>query len=689
MMFLFRSADFQQKKHLSSSAICYYISKFKHSLQELNLQECYWLKGDALSTALQKCRKLTSLNVMGCSVTKEALCSVLKQNGNLKTLAWSIYSPSDLYLPPRRVSRETFRELLETFCNGLATAFTGLDQLTIRFPVIFRKFKIYLDFGMPVICSKLCLKRFVLQWFDVADKAIQCVKIVIEGSGFQFPQTELTTFFSNSTPFNHHLTSLQAMSLKTAGSETLRTFVLPNFISKLSDNCDEHIKKLATKSTIVNMDLGVLGLQEPDRLMSILSAQQSLRYLNLTGMDITGHMLQVIATSSPKLEFLNLRDCRECLTPIKGLETLALCCTNLAHLNLKGVHYGQDCGERLNNVMEIISKFTSLVSLSLCNCVLGSNGTNKTSEQSLDEDLHKRKRKSLRGCQSSEKIATSSASTSAADDLQTPCDELSCVRTFDYLTQACSKITEFELIRSASQGINFVKGYYELRNRLRVGVRFQAEECIGICHTIRSSYDTLLSIANWKSLQRLTLAAPLMQGSLECLVTIARNCPNLQFLSLATLSNLNHSGNVALLQEALSCCHQLRDLRLEQPYLKITESFVLSLGESKHLERVCIIAREGPMKIDSPVVISLFKKCHELFYFQVLCDISSKDSKMMMASVEKRFVEVRPGLIVSVVPFCQASIPNTCQVEIVKTVPVVHLKELFLFGTSVATSVPT
>ncbi|KAL9964542.1 hypothetical protein ACROYT_G028197 [Oculina patagonica] len=404
-------------------------------------------------------------------------------------------------------------------------------------------------------------------------------------------------------------------------------------------------------------------------------------------MDITGHMLQVIATSSPNLKFLNLRDCRECIKPIQGLESLALCCTNLAHLNLKGVHYGQDSRERLNSVMEIISKFTSLVSLSLCNCVLGSTSKNKTSKRAADENLRKRNKrvchgKSLRGCQSSEKLAASPASTSAVDDLQTPCDELSTVGTFDYLTQACSQMTEFELIRSASHGINFVKGYYELRNRL------PADRGTGSCHTIRNSYETLLSVANWKSLQRLTLAAPLMQGSLECLVTIARNCPNLQFLSLATLSNLSHSGNVALLQEALSCCHQLKDFRLEQPYFKITESFVMSLGESKHLERVCIIAREGPMQIDSRVVISLFEKCQKLFYFQVLCDITIKASKMMVDSVKKRFVEARPGLIVSVVPFRQASSPNTCQVQIVKTVPVVHLKELFLFGTSVATTVP-
>ena len=53
-----------------------------------------------------------------------------------------------------------------------------------------------------------------------------------------------------------------------------------------------------------------------------------------------------------------------------------------------------------------------------------------------------------------------------------------------------------------------------------------------------------------------------------------------------------------------------------------------------------------------------------------------------------RFVAARPELIVSVVPFRHSSSPLSYQVQIVKSVPVVHLQELFLFGTSVATRVP-
>ncbi|KAJ7390315.1 F-box and leucine-rich repeat protein 18 [Desmophyllum pertusum] len=124
---LHRSVDFQRKPHLSSTAICKYINKFKHSLQELNLQECYWIEGRALSSALQKCRTLTSLNVLGCSVTKKNLCSVLKQNGNIRSLAWSIQASDLRLITSPSHPTPLFREFLVSFCSELAIVFTGLD----------------------------------------------------------------------------------------------------------------------------------------------------------------------------------------------------------------------------------------------------------------------------------------------------------------------------------------------------------------------------------------------------------------------------------------------------------------------------------------------------------------------------------------------------------------------------------
>lgn len=42
---------------------------------------------------------------------------------------------------------------------------------------------------------------------------------------------------------------------------------------------------------------------------------------------------------------------------------------------------------------------------------------------------------------------------------------------------------------------------------------------------------------------------------------------------------------------------------------------MLTLGELKHLERVCIIARKGAMKMYAQAVISLFEKVTKLTMF--------------------------------------------------------------------------
>ena len=139
----------------------------------------------------------------------------------------------------------------------------------------------------------------------------------------------------------------------------------------------------------------------------------------------------------------------------------------MAQLNLKGVHYSQDSKEKPNGFMEIISKFTSLTSLSICNCVLGSVGNKKSNKRGLKEVAVKRNKRvchgnNLPGCQSSYEPASGSTSVAAADNTQTqtPDCEIRGMGTFDYLTKACSKMTEFELIRTSSPGITFVKSYY-------------------------------------------------------------------------------------------------------------------------------------------------------------------------------------------------------------------------------------
>lgn len=317
--FVFRCVNFHGKQHLSSGFICNYISKFKHSLQELNLQECYWIKGALLSSTLQKCRKLTSLNLLGCSVTKKTLCSLLKLNANLKTLAWSM-NEKDLPIGSHLegYTLGVFHGLLLSFCSGLSEAFKGLDSLTIRLPNIYVT-ALIVNQGIPIICSELHLKAFTLQWIDVSGSyRSHCPKLSIEGSEIQFCRRETEIDFAGLSVIGEARKSIN----HGLESGTFHTFIVPSsfqFLDRNRDICEKFMKTVGNRSSIVNLKLGALALNEydVDCLMTVLSMQwQALVYLNLSGFVISGHFLQIIATSSPNLEILNLQNCSDCFTPV-------------------------------------------------------------------------------------------------------------------------------------------------------------------------------------------------------------------------------------------------------------------------------------------------------------------------------------------------------------------------------------
>ena len=61
---------------------------------------------------------------------------------------------------------------------------------------------------------------------------------------------------------------------------------------------------------------------------------------------------------------------------------------------------------------------------------------------------------------------------------------------------------------------------------------------------------------------------------------------------------------------------------------------------------------------------------------------------IIIVSLLCRFEKARPGLVVSVFPFREDDMLHVPTSKIAYSIPVVHLKEIFLFGTTVATRVP-
>ena len=147
---------------------------------------------------------------------------------------------------------------------------------------------------------------------------------------------------------------------------------------------------------------------------------------------------------------------------LRGLESLAECCKNLAQLNLKGVHH-QESEERPNGLMEIISKFTNLVSLSLCTCGLGPASESKKDIQGSNDfqrSLFKSNKRVCHGASSSSCDGAGAMQEGAASKDSTPWNELNSELALDCMVKACNKLTEFELIASSTPGISFVKSYF-------------------------------------------------------------------------------------------------------------------------------------------------------------------------------------------------------------------------------------
>lgn len=289
-------------------------------MEELNLQDCYWVKGGPLSIALQRCHKLKSLNVIGCEVSKKAICSILKSNENLKILEWSLNCDD---LPTAILSHPRDQRNIVTFCTDLNQAFKKLECLTITFlkwtSQLFQNtanmMATLINFGMVIICSELCLKKFKLQWVDIKESPCYCFEIAMEGNGVLYQNSDFSLSSGGSLQYEYWPVSfkLKEMLLTALTSQLncgkVHSFLFPHWVTRGSvDEYISHAKKMENVTSVTNINLGALHKVGSAIVLAILS-KQPLRYLNLTGLKFDGHLLQVVATSSPNLEVLNLHNC--------------------------------------------------------------------------------------------------------------------------------------------------------------------------------------------------------------------------------------------------------------------------------------------------------------------------------------------------------------------------------------------
>lgn len=245
------------------------------------------------------------------------------------------------------------------------------------------------------------------------------------------------------------------------------------------------------------------------------------------------------------------------------MSRLAVICCNLKHLNLMHTHYHHENTSGLGGDTHLcasLAKLRHLRSLTLPACAL-SDGVNthhistKNSSSSLFLGLKKPPRVGLQNYKPDLEPSLSGDSTSG----------------LAHLLAGCPFLETLELI-----GPGFVSALPRLEPCARASV-----EPRGMCAWARGVGDAhLAALEAFPRLRRLTLAG--LPGVLRGtgLVQLARQCRDLQVLSLANMGSLKTMNYTPALLDTLRQCTQLQELRLEYLYLLLQSFLYVPLGDT-------------------------------------------------------------------------------------------------------------
>lgn len=233
------------------------------------------------------------------------------------------------------------------------------------------------------------------------------------------------------------------------------------------------------------------------------------------------------------------------------MSRLAVGCSNIKHLNLMHTHYHHENSNELGGETHLcasLAKFKHLRSLTLPACAL-SDGLNthhmptiNTSPSPLFLGLKKAPRVGLQNYKPDSEFSLSGDSTSGLAQL----------------LAGCPFLETLEII-----GPGFVSVLPRLEPCTRASV-----EPRGMCAWARGVGDVhLAALEALPRLCRLTLAG--LPGVLKGtgLLQLARQCKDLQVLSLANMGSLKTMNFTPALLDTLKQCTQLQELRLENAFV--------------------------------------------------------------------------------------------------------------------------
>ncbi|XP_033908402.2 F-box/LRR-repeat protein 18 isoform X1 [Acipenser ruthenus] len=626
------------------------IREIASQIQVLSMSSCYWLSGPTVDQ-MSKCKSLVKLDLSGCRLTSLRLSKILSCLWALRSLAIDIshgFDSSQLSSESKAtLSHLTeLKQTLHTPSYGVVPCCTSLERLLLYFEIHnFSSFttSCQLMVGQSSVPHYQSLRIF---YSRLAPGYVNQVVMRLYLTVFSMRIPQNLQAFVISIPGNFPESGAAAKNLLEgmARNVALEALQLPK--TWVDGSCLPHILKLSTPS-----------------------------YLNFSRCLVFGNQLVHDGKDLKSLVSLNLSGCVHCLSKDCSrkaeddidcdiVETLVNACPNIRHLNLSAAHHHSPSHSE-SHVCTILSKLKHLRSLALPVCTVSEE--DKSSDQSPSNSLQPVANSAVTlGLIKSTRIGvkTYNPRNSSEQSGRDPPNS-----SFKVLLDSASLLEELELIGSS---------FSSSMPRNEPAIRKELPPCV---RARQVGDEDMAAVGRLGLLQRLTLAQlpGIVNGA--GLVQVGMKCQELQVLSLANLGMLKKVTYMPSLIETLKHCKQLKDFRLEQPYISANSQFFQALSHCPSLQRLCIISRHGTFQPDA--VMSFMASCRDVIMCHMFTGETLVACRNLQQALLQSFQEERPALNVIVYPLLHEGLVN-----VIRDAPLVHLEEITLFKSRVAEDPP-
>ncbi|KAK3791324.1 hypothetical protein RRG08_012510 [Elysia crispata] len=675
---------------LTSEKFRDFLRPITESVEELNLDSCYWLRPAGLDI-ISKCTNLTSLHLIQVRLSVKNLCSIMSILPNLTNLSFSISDIRDLHpeLAASKGAQECLARLIKLslhFRHQLVYSNCPVINFCSG-PTLFeycRKLEEFYVYGFP--SNARGIPKYIFQPQILKPENLQNVRVMALNDALD-PAARMFFFGT--------LLAVCKLSVK------FKTLLQPSGNVDQLWTMDGYATCLQNMEELVHFDPSRTTFQIPSEVLHFETAH-NLQYLNLSdNAAVTAETLHLLADTCPKLTSLNLQNCnyillgplkeqnnseqRRIYNDISGLQAVLLSCVELQSLNISGIHvHTQDLTatpySSLAALLALNNKWTCLSVSPCCLSMERNTKSNKRTFSLVPEGyLVKRRRIGANAAnQSFSMFSDAGSPTRSQEDPSTSSFPPSCSPST--MSEEPNFVPELEkLVRSCPQIQNFELNCSGFRSAFNKYFGVNPTTCTSspCMFSLTVGDQELMCIGRWKYLKSLQLTSIPGVNQGHCLLAIAKGCVCLEQLSIASLGQIAHCLYRGGLVAAFPFFSILKDFRLEHPYMKVDEVMLSAMSKCSTLQRVCIIAKNGTM--DTEGVKELFEKVKSLINFQLYTGRSLTVCRGLQAYLMSKYKKSRPAISVCIHPLLSGGLQ-----EATAQMPDQHIDEMTILKSTVA-----